>query len=279
MSLIKVAGKKQPILLVGKNSTGKSYKAKAMLDNPMVFYANEFTVESLPSDTDVIIEDVHYMTNKDEILFFIRNFKGNLILTSIDKKSVPKPILNSCKINLAGSKRYTTIEMAPRSVEPFNPDKDVFALIGDYLKNPNREEVRKNLLYNKPPDVFLMNALGESLSPNRLVFIDSRVKRRWPQRYFYEMLAYIHPGKTYGRVMMPKFAQNKEMHRICRRLGLKISDEYLIRDLLKDESFLEMTKKRLNNKEYRILGLGEKPRKRRNAPMVPQTLELGEWYE
>ena len=67
-----------------------------MLDEPMVFYANEFTVESLPNDVNVIIEDVHYKPKIDEIVFFIRNFKGNLILTSVDKKSVPKLILNSC---------------------------------------------------------------------------------------------------------------------------------------------------------------------------------------
>ena len=73
-----------------------------MLNDPMIFYANEFTVESLPSDTDVIIEDVHYKPNIKEIMFFIRHFKGNLVLTSIDKKSAPKLILNSCKIKLAG---------------------------------------------------------------------------------------------------------------------------------------------------------------------------------
>jgi len=277
MSLLNT-NKKQPILLVGKTLTGKSHKAKEMLNDPMVFYANEFTVESLHKDIDVIIEDVHYKPNKEEILFFIRNFKGNLILTSIDKKSVPKPILNSCKIKLAGSATYDTTELAPRSEKPFNPEQDIFALIGDYLKNPNRNEVRKNLMYNKPPDVFMMNALGESLHPNKLVFIDSRVKRRWPQKYFYGMLAYVHPGKTYGRITMPKFAQNKEMRTICRKLGLKYSSESLLKDLLKDDNFLATVKTRLNNKEYRLLGLGEKPRKRRNTPIIPQTVGLSEWY-
>jgi len=250
-----------------------------MLDEPMIFYANEFTVESLPNDVNVIIEDVHYKPKIDEIVFFIRNFKGNLILTSVDKKSVPKLILNSCKIKLAGTKIYSKIDIAPRSQEPFNPEKDVFSLVADFLKNPNREEVKKNLLLNKPPDVFLMNALSESMHPSRLIYIDSKVKRRWPQKYFYEMLAYVHSGKTYGRISMPKFAQDKEMDYICRRLGLKRTDRHLLNDILKDEDVLAMAKKKLSNKHYRLLGLGEKPRKRKNAPIVVENKGLSEWYE
>tara|TARA_Y100000296_G_C5145146_1_gene243266 strand:+ start:423 stop:1244 length:822 start_codon:yes stop_codon:yes gene_type:complete len=270
--------KKQPILIVGKTLTGKTYQAKEMLNDPIIFYANEFSIESLPNDSDVIIEDVHYKPNTDEIVFFIRNFKGNLVLTSIDKKSVPKLILNSCKVKLAGSKVYSVIDIAPRSQEPFNPEKDIFSLVADYLKNPNREEVKRNLLLNKPPDVFLLNALSESMHPSRLIYIDSKVKRRWPQKYFYEMLAYIHTGNTYGRVTMPKFAQDKEINYICRRLGLKVNDRHILKDILKDENVLNMAKKKLSNKHYRLLGLGEKPRKRRNAPIVVETKGLGEWY-
>ena len=249
-----------------------------MLNEPIIFYADEFTIESLPSDVDVIIEDVHYKPNTKEIMFFIRHFKGNLVLTSIDKKSVPKLILNSCKIKLAGSKVYSAIDIAPRSQSPFNPEKDVFALLSDYLKNPNREEVRKSLMVNKPADVFLMNALCESMHPSKLIYIDAKVKRRWPQKYFYEMLAYNHLGNTYGQIRMPKFAQNNELNYICRRLGMKSSDVHILQDILKDENVLNMAKKKLSNKHYRLLGLGEKPRKRRNAPIIIETKGLGEWY-
>ncbi len=169
------------------------------------------------------------------------------------------------------------MELAPRSIDPFNPTQDIFALVADFLKNNDREQVRRSLSYNKPVDVFIMNALNESIHPNRLIFIDSRVKRRWPQSYFYEMLAYVHDGGTYGRVTMPKFSQNKEMRKICRRLKLKYSEEENLEDLLKDETFLSFAKEKLNNKEYRMLGLGEKPRKKRNAPIKP-TSNLGEWY-
>jgi hypothetical protein len=250
-----------------------------MLTDPMVFYANEFIIESLPNDVDVIIEDIHYNANVEEIMHFIRHFKGKLVLTSIDKKSAPKLIVNACKIKLAGSKTYTNITIAPRSQEPFNPKKDVFGLVADFLKNTNREEVRKNLMINKPPDVFLMNALGESLHPSRLIYIDAKVKRRWPQRYFYEMLAYVHSGKTYGRVTMPKFSSNNELQYICRKLGMKSTDVHLLKDILKDKNVLDLAKKRLSNKQYRLVGLGEKPRKRKNAKIKIETNGLGEWYD
>jgi hypothetical protein len=276
MSLIN-SNVERPILIVGKSSTGKSTKAKAMLDDPLVFYANEFNVESLPLDAHVLIEDVHYKPNKDAILNFLRNFKGRVVLTSLNKKSVPKPILNYCRVKLAGATQYSPTELAPRSVEPFNLERDIFGLVGNFLSNKDREEVRKLLIFNKPADVFLMNSLVESIHPNKLIYIDAKVKRRLSQRYLYEMLAYVHEGGISGRVTMPKFAQNRDQQRICIRLGLKPWEGYLLKDLLKDEQVKEYASKRLNNKEHRLAGLGEK-RKRRNAPIIRQR-RLSDWYE
>jgi hypothetical protein len=49
-----------------------------------------------------------------------------------------------------------------------------------------------------------------------------------------------------------------------------------LKDLLKDEQFKEYAKTKLDNTECRMLKLGEKKRKKRYAPIIPQgTLE--EW--
>ena len=91
-------------------------------------------------------------------------------------------------------------------------------------------------------------------------FVDAKVKRRWRQPYFYEMLAYAFSGGHAGRFSMPKFAQDKERRRILRRLGFKINEWGLLMDIVNgSEKFRYYTQKRLNNQEYRLLGIGEKP--------------------
>jgi len=45
---------------------------------------------------------------------------------------------------------------------------------------------------------------------------------------------------------------------LCRRLGLKGSDERVLKQLLKSEEFSNFAKTKLNNAECRLLGLGEK---------------------
>ena len=74
----------------------------------------------------------------------------------------------------------------------------------EYLKQTDRDLVCKLLIYNKPSDTQILTWLAENMHPNKLIFVDGVVKRRWSQRYFYEMLAYAHQGKTFGRINMPQ---------------------------------------------------------------------------
>ena len=81
----------RPILLTGKSGTGKSTKAKTFVNNPIIVYANEMGLKdifSIPIDDGIIIEDVHFKAKKDEVLFVLRNYKGQIVLTSINEKSV-----------------------------------------------------------------------------------------------------------------------------------------------------------------------------------------------
>ena len=93
--------------------------------------------------------------------------------------------------------------------------------MADFLKNTNRDLIAELLLFNKPSDTQVLSWLTENMHPNRLIFIDGVVKRRWSQRYFYEMLAYSHTGKSFGRVNMPKRRAYSQIPRLSRRLGVK----------------------------------------------------------
>ena len=266
--------KERTILLIGKTGTGKSTKALTFVDNPMILYANDidFDIGSFPIENGIIIEDLHYKPDKSAILSIIRNYKGLVVLTSNNKKSVPKDIVAMCQIKKAGTTNYlreSVLMLSPHSEKPFSFEKDTYSLVADFLKNTNRDLIAELLLFNKPSDTQVLSWLTENMHPNRLIFIDGVVKRRWSQRYFYEMLAYSHAGKSFGQVNMPKRRAYSQIPKLSRRLGVK--NPNLLEQLFKDEEFVAWSKKKLNNGECRLLKLGEK-RKGRKKKTDPVTV-------
>mgnify|MGYP003135003664 FL=1 len=269
--------KKRPILLTGKVGTGKSQKAKTFVNDPVVFYANsiDFDIGSIPIDKGIIIEDVHYKPEKDAILSILRNYRGQVVLTSINEKSVPKDIKAMCQIKRAGSKNHLRerIEsLAPRSEQPFSYERDTYSLVMDYLKLNDRDLVCELMLFNKPSDTQILTWLCENMHPNRLVFVDGVVRRRWSQQYFYEMLSYAHMGNMIGRIQMPRRGTYSKVPSLSRRLGVK--NPKILSQLLQDEDFKTWAKTKLNNAECRLLKLGEKKRRKKTDPIKVQQKSL-----
>lgn len=64
--------------------------------------------------------------------------------------------------------------------------------------------------------------------------------------------------------------------RLLKRLGLKSDEERLFRQLIKDEDFLKFAKKKFNNEECRLMGLGEK-KVRKSKPKRPKIKTLEEF--
>ena len=90
----------------------------------------------------IIIEDVNYKPKTDSILNVIRRYRGDIVLTSINEKDVPKEINAKCQIKRACSHNYLTDsikELAPHSQEPFALDKDTYSLVMFYLKETDRD--------------------------------------------------------------------------------------------------------------------------------------------
>lgn len=258
------------ILVTGKTGTGKSTKALTFVENPIILYANDidFDVGSFPVEHGIIIEDVHFKPDKESILNIIRNYTGQVVLTSRNEKSVPKEIKDMCKIKRAGSKNYLreSIEQtAPHSTSPFSFERDTYSLVRGFLKEKDRDLMAELLLFNKPADTQILSWLVENMHPNRLIFIDGVVKRRWSQRYFYEMLSYSHGGISFNRLNMPIRKKYSQIPRLSRRLGVK--NPKVLQQLLMDNEFKEHAKKKLNNGECRLLKIGEKRRRRKTDPI------------
>jgi energy-coupling factor transporter ATP-binding protein EcfA2 len=276
--------KNRPILLTGKTGTGKSTKAKTFVNNPIIVYANEMGIKdvfSIPIDDGIIIEDVHHKAKKEEVLFIIRNYKGQIVLTSINEKDVPKEIKNLCQIKRAGGKNYLRESIknkAPRSEEPVLYKRDTYSLVREYLKQTDRDLMAELLVYNKPPDVQILSWLCENVHPNKLVFIDSVVKRRWSQRYFYEMLAYRHDGLNYGRLKMPQRKSYSKKPYLARKLGISNSNVSVLKQLLNDEGFAKYVRNKLNNADSRLLGLKEKERRTKRTPTRIEVRSLTDYF-
>jgi len=267
----------RPILITGKTGTGKTTKAKSLIDNPIIFYANDidYNIDSIPIEQGIIIEDIHVKPDKASILSVLRHYKGQVVLTSISEKSVPKEIKAMCQIKRAGAKKHLSEqikEIAPRSQEPFSYEKDTYSLVMEFLKSTDRDLVKDLLLFNKPSDIQILTWLSENMHPNRLIFVDGVVKRKWSQRYFYEMLAYTHMGNNRGRLSMPTRKQYSKIPYLSKKLGVK--NPKLLKQLMKDEQFREWAKTKLSNTDCRILKLGEKKRRRRLAPIELQYKSL-----
>ena len=240
--------------------TGKTTRAIKDLGNPIIMYANEMPIDihSLPKERGVLIEDVHYKADVDSILEILRTYKGDIILTSLNEKDVPKQLKNKCKLRRQTGSigRNKIMNIAPNSDGPDNKDKDMYSMMRQYVNNTDRDYVAEMFKHNKPSILQLIIWLGENTHPNKIAFIDGHVKWRWKTNYIYELIAYGHKGKGYN-VIAPKRGKYSQIDKICRKIGLKNNERYLLKDLLKDESVREFVKTKLSHQQWRMLGYGE----------------------
>lgn len=277
MSLLTMNNKNRAIIIVGKEGTDKITKAKEYTsDNPIIVYANEYDIEdnlSIPADVGIIIRECNYKPNIDLIRKTILQYRGQTVLCSMNQKDVPKKLYNLCKLKRATKKslRDEINEIAPRSVEPQNYEVDIFTMVGDYLRNSNRDVIADMLKISEPADIQFISWLAPNIHPNKLMFIDAKVKRKWNKTYFYEMLAYAHDGRMYRKMTPPQRKEYSRLPRILRRLKMRPSQVYLFKDLLKSPDFQDYCKNTLSVTELRVLKLRKNRTSKTKTPVTPST--------
>ncbi len=277
MSLLTMNNKNRAIIIVGKEGTDKITKAKEYTsDTPIIVYANEYDIEdnlSIPADVGIIIRECNYKPNIDLIRKTILQYRGQTVLCSMNQKDVPKKLYNLCKLKRATKKslRDEINEIAPRSVEPQNYEVDIFTMVGDYLRNSNRDVIADMLKISEPADIQFISWLAPNIHPNKLMFIDAKVKRKWNKTYFYEMLAYAHDGRMYRKMTPPQRKEYSRLPRILRRLKMRPSQVYLFKDLLKSPDFQDYCKNTLSVTELRVLKLRKNRTSKTKTPVTPST--------
>ena len=256
----------QPILVIGKPGTGKTKKACDILPaNPIHRYADEYDIEdnfSIPLDRGILIEEVDYKPRVSLICNTLLQYRGPVVLTSMNKKDVPKKILDMCKVRIAGrvNLAYEKIrEVAPNcDTEPEEYHKNAFELLHVYLKNSNRDKVVEMFKFNRPSDVQILTWLATNIHPNKIAYVDARVKRKWSTDYFYELLVYAHNGRINRAVDIPGRRKYDKRPSICRKLGLRPNEWYLLESLKKDPEMANWLRNKLGNEDRRYVGLKDK---------------------
>ena len=272
----------KPIIIVGQAVTEKMDKAlKFVSSNPIIKYANEFDITdnySIPIDVGIIIREANYKPNTELIRKTILEYKGQVVLLSDNQKDVPKTLYSLCKLKRATKKVFVEYlkEIAPRASAPKQYTIDIYPMVGEYLKNADREEIALMLKDNKPSDTQFLSWLTPNMHPNKLAYIDFAVKRKLSNDYFYEMLSYVHDGRMYRKLVMPTRNAYSVVPKICRKLKMRKSDAYLIKSLLQGNDFIEYAKTKLDNTECKIVGIGDKRRKKKYAPVHAKP-SLGAW--
>jgi hypothetical protein len=253
INTIKEYNEYKPIIIVGQAVTEKMDKALTFVSsNPIIKYANEFDITdnySIPIEVGIIIREANYKPNTELIRKTILEYKGQVVLLSDNQKDVPKSLFSLCKLKRATKKVYLEYlkEIAPRASQP-----------------------------KKPSDTQFLSWLTPNMHPNKLAYIDFAVKRKLSNDYFYEMLSYVHDGRMYRKLVMPKRSAYSVVPKICRKLKMRKSDAYLIKSLLQGDEFIEYAKTKLDNTECKIVGIGDKRRKKKYAPVQPKP-SLGAW--
>jgi len=283
MSLINMKNQNRTIIVVGKDGTDKMEKASKLVSiDPIIMYANEYDIEdnhSIPAERGIIIRECNYKPNVEAIRKTILEYKGQVVLTSINQKDVPKKLFGMCKLNRATKKSlFDEIkEIAPRSDEPYNYDVDIFTMVGDYLRNPDREVIMNQLKVSEPADIQFISWLAPNIHPNKLMFLDAKVKRRWSKSYFYEMLAYAHDGRMHRKMTPPQRKAYSSIPKILRKLKMRPFQKYLLKDLLKNDDFKEYCRNTLSTTDLRLLKLS-KERKTKRTPVQP-VATLSKWLD
>jgi hypothetical protein len=265
----KTIEKKKPKIFIGKSGTGKTYNAEAEINmkDYVIFQANDIDIEdvySWPMEVGIIIEDVDYKPDKEKIIDLIHSGR-NIVLTSKNKKDVPKAIINSCTVKLCGKLNRTQFKIktlyAKNCDEVNTFEANMWSLTGNYIKMKDRDDFYRGVRLHEPPPMQILSWASASMpNNNKLAFVASTL-HRWPTEYFYALLAYSWEG-GYVTMVPPKRKSSSLYPSICKKLGLKPTEAYLIIKLTRNAEYAKWAATKLLPEECKVLGIKKERRKR-----------------
>ena len=260
---------KKPKIFIGKAGTGKTYSAKASIETKEYIecHANDIPIDdvySWPMDVGIIIEDVHYKADKDKIVDLIHSGR-HVVLTSHNKKDVPKAIINICQVKLCGKTNRNQIRIktlfAKNCEEVKTFEANMWSLSSNYIKMKDRDEFYRGVVLHEPPPMQILSWVSASMpNNNKLTFVASAL-HRWPKDYFYALLAYSWEG-GYVTLAPPQRKASSLFPSICLKLGLKETDGYLVKNMVRNPDYAKWAARKLLPEECKVLGIKKEKRRR-----------------
>ena len=269
----------KPKIFIGKPGTGKTFNAIIEMGKReyIICHGNNIPIDdvySFPKDMGIIIEDLHETKlEKDKIMNIILSGR-HVALTSFNKKDVPKSIINMCQVKFPGKydRRQVKIKLMAKNAEEVNSyEKAIYDLSVHWLKMKSRGDYYKLLDFNSPAPMQIISWLSATAPKNERLAFAASVMHRWPVKYLYALIAYSRDG-GYDRVIPPKRSSSNPLNKICRKLGLKDTEVYLLRHLLRDDEYKDYAKKKLSREECKVIGL-KKPMRKKETKRKAKSLE------
>jgi len=260
--------RKRPKLYVGKWGTGKTTKAKIEAGGGvnLFYYASDITIDdpySIPKDYTIIIEEVNHKPDKDKILDLI-HAGVDLILTSHDKKSVPKPIINACDVKMCGAKNHyqTALLLLCKNNEKYlSFDDSIWNIMGVYIKTKDRDRFYRDLVNLSPPPMQLISWAIATFPDNEKLVMVSSMMNKVNKKYFYALFAYSWSG-GYRKIVPPKRKEENPYQSICLKLGFKADETYILKRLISNPTYASYVSRRLTAGECKVLKIKKEKRSR-----------------
>jgi hypothetical protein len=263
--------KKRPKIFIGKWGTGKTTKTTIEIAGRdyVSYYASDIKIDdpySIQDNLMVVIEEVNIKPQK-EIIMDLIHAGVDLVLTSHNKKDVPKEIINACEVKMCGSKNHyqNLYLLTCKNMEKYVSFNDsIWNIMSVYVKSKNRNKFYKDLVKLSPPPMQLISWAIATFPENPRLQVVSSMMNRLSKDYFYAIFAYSWDG-GYRKIIPPHRKANNPYPAIAVKLGFKADETYILKRLIKEQAYAEFVSKKLTEAECRLIGV---KKKKRSTPKI-----------
>jgi len=212
----------------------------------------------------IVIDDLHLLKRPSRLTKLLKRPNVFIVLTALREKDLPKTLVACCVVMKLPktNHRRAFIESTAMGCDVWlsADEGGIFNVVKEFVQNRDRQAVANLLVDEALPDTQLIHWLIPNVNPSVLVHADFVLKRKAPSHYFYEDLAFSHPG---GVRKYPSFPRRKpatdnflpKKHRAYGKIGIRPSEIRFLEELMQEPSFVAVLRQDLTLSECQDLGI------------------------
>jgi hypothetical protein len=230
----------------------------------------------------IIIDDLHLMQRPSRLTKSLKRPSIQIVLTCLKAKDLPKTLVACCEQLKLPKNNYRRehIESTSPGCDVWFPEDEggIFNIVKEYLSNRDRQVVATLLVNEALPDTQLLHWLIPNVNPLSITEPDFILKRKAPPHYFYEVLAFSHPG---GVRKYPRYPKRKpaienvlpKKHKAYGKLGIRPNEVRFLEQMMKEPAFVANIRKDLSLSDCQDLGI-HLPKPKRLSVQRQATISL-----